>query len=347
MGIYFLTATISYISMFFSRLVKTVNGRISIIFALLSFLALSILSGLRFDVGTDFFSYYNYIDRISTVNIVNNEYGLWLLGLFIDSINAPNQLFIIVTSFLVVLLIFLPIKKESSYPEISILLLFGLGFYFTSLNIVRQYLAIALIFYATIYYIKDRKKLFVLFVFIATLFHTTAVIAFSFLFLYKMRNSRLSSKLLILLGFILISFFYDKLLGVLLIGDYSEYAGTRFINEGSSYVFFALFFLITLLLLLFQKQIESVNVNNKFYILLSLVGVGLAFMGTKSLIIMRVAEYFTIFNIILLADFLKSIKSSHLKVVAYIWLIFLSIIGVYLFLSQNLGGVVPYRIFIN
>lgn len=51
------------------------------------------------------------------------------------------------------------------------------GGYFYSLNGMRQSMAMAIVFFASTYYVRKRFFLYVLFIFLASLFHTSAVIA--------------------------------------------------------------------------------------------------------------------------------------------------------------------------
>ncbi len=152
-----------------------------------SFLLLFIFSSLRFDVGYDYSMYYGLIDgniRWFTDQINRIEYLPRQLILLSKEIHF-YQLFFAVTSFLILYLFHRGIKNYSSDKQTSLLLFFCFPFFFfLSLSVVRQFVAVALLFYA-FKYIKERKIItYFIFVFLAFLFHKSAILALPIYFLY-------------------------------------------------------------------------------------------------------------------------------------------------------------------
>jgi transmembrane protein EpsG len=346
MSIYFFTSILAYLFMLFSRLINGKNNIIGKAFAFISFLILWVISGIRYGVGTDFYDYYTYLSRIDIVDIRNNEFGIWLLGSIVNNFTNDGQMFIFITSFIITFFIFYTIYKNSAYPEVSILLFFGLGMYFTSLNIIRQYLAISIVFYSINFLFNKKIFIYIISVLIATMFHFSAIIALVFIVITKLRKSPLMSRLSIFLALMSVLLFYDKVLVFFIPDQYNDYVNTRYINEGSNYIFFILYLLITIVLHIFRKQLIILDSKNEYYLILLFIGMGITLLGTQSLIINRFANYFTVISILVLVDLIKIVKEKNLRVITYLGLVSISLLGMYLFMNRNLGGVLPYKTFL-
>lgn len=346
MLIYFIAAFLSFTFMLISR--KSKNKILSYFLLIISLSTLWVVAAFRFNVGSDFNSYYYYLQKLKIGSIDFNftEYGLIILAKIISVFTTEGQYLIGVTSLIIIFLIFLTIKKYSRYPEISILLLCGLGFYFTSLNIVRQYIALAIVFYAVKFLLEKQNKKFVIYVIFASLFHITALNSLLFLLIYNLKKSNLKNRLIISVSFITLLIFYEFFLDLVLIGSYSEYSSTRFITEGANLIFFIIYISIFLVLNLFKEELKASDANNEFFLLMIFVGALISLLSTNSLILMRIAEYYTIFNIIVLANFIEIIRSKYLRVIVYGAIVSVSFLGMWIFLSQNLGNVLPYT-FLN
>lgn len=312
-----------------------------------SFIILWVISGIRYEVGTDFSFYYTYINVVKSIDIKNNEYGMWLLGSFINSFTNNGQVFILITSLIIIFFLFKTIEKNSTYPEISILLLFGLGFYFTSLNILRQYIALSIVFYSLKYLFDKKYWRYSFLILLATMFHYSAIIAFGLIIVTKIQKQSIVNRILTILAFVCFLAFYNKILLFLIPSQYSGYEDSEFLNKGANFIFFILYLVITIILHIFRKQLVQLNEKNEYYLFLILIGTGISLLGTQSLIIQRLASYFTISAIIILPDLIKIVKDKNLRIIAYLGIVGISFVGMYLFLSRNLGEVLPYNTFFN
>lgn len=147
---------------------------------LLIFAVLFILSALRYQVGTDFMTYFTVTS--GAIDITQNNYMLfeplnvWLIRIGYV-LNSP-QFYFVVAAFLTMMFFYKGIKKHSRDYFLSALCFIGFPMFFLeSLNIVRQFVAISIVFYS-ITYIHDKKFLkFLGCVFLACLFHVTAFVA--------------------------------------------------------------------------------------------------------------------------------------------------------------------------
>lgn len=151
--------------------------------AVLAFLVsamLTAVSGFRYFVGTDFAAYYN--NRVTEWADVWNrlitlkEPGLRLFSFIAHKVYDNGQSLILLCAVFTVGLYCLTIYKYHVMYQISLLLFIFMGDWQGSFNAVRQYLAAAILF-AGHRLIKDRKIIkYSILVFVAFLFHTSAII---------------------------------------------------------------------------------------------------------------------------------------------------------------------------
>ncbi len=147
MIIYMLMITIS---LMFSLILKKIHSKkLYIMFAILSAIPFVIVSGFRYDVGTDYlFRYVNdFFVLRNGENINNLEIGFLVLQKICILLNNYQVIFII-TSLITTTFIFYTIYRDSKNVQLSIVLYFIGAFFFQSLNMVRQYVSISIILFS-------------------------------------------------------------------------------------------------------------------------------------------------------------------------------------------------------
>ena len=168
--------------------VNTLDIRYSVsvkrIFIFLIFIPPFLIAALRYQVGTDYMVYLT--EKIP--GVLNNwSVGIEPLYRILIKIGAGlgnYQLIFILTHLIIIYFIGESILKESPLFFISVIAFWGTGFFNYSLNIMRQAIAMSIFLYALQFIDKDKKKYF-FFIFIACLFHTSAII---YIFYYLIRN---------------------------------------------------------------------------------------------------------------------------------------------------------------
>lgn len=141
-----------------------------------------VLSAIRdFTVGADTLNYcqgYRYIQQLSFGNAMKFgwEQGYvainWLLGQFFDN---ERTLLVFMATF-ILMPIFIWIKRESKSPLLSLIVFVGMGMWNSSMFILRQWCAMAILTFSY-KYIKERKFVpFIAVVLIAMMFHRTAAV---------------------------------------------------------------------------------------------------------------------------------------------------------------------------
>lgn len=146
-----------------------------------TYFLLIFITSFRYNVGWDYLTYYRMFN-----NPGGAPYFEPIVRIFYyisQFFNAPWLLFALFFTFTMVFVL-LGIR-DRSLNEYESLIIFMALFYFESMNIIRQFLAIAILFYA-FKYVKNKKLVYyLLWVFIAGLVHTSAWFAIPIYFIYN------------------------------------------------------------------------------------------------------------------------------------------------------------------
>ena len=162
------------------------NYKILIILSVIPFL---FISAFRYDVGTDYFYRYapNYITIANGGDIKNLEFTFKILIKVCSFFTDSYVSLFFVTSAIIIIPIFYIIYKKSKYPLLSIILFIIGGFFFDSLNLVRQYISIVIILCSHSYLLDKKYFKWILCILFATLFHKSALIG---LLLFLIRDKK-------------------------------------------------------------------------------------------------------------------------------------------------------------
>lgn len=311
-----------------------------------SYLIIFLISGLRFDVGYDFPLYYGWIK--GDINFLEDqldrlEFFSRSLVVFSHDINF-YQLFFIVTSFFIVFSTYKVIKENSNDYVISTLVFLSFPiFFFNSLSIIRQYVALSIVFYS-FKYIKSRNLLkFMISIAVAFLFHKSAVVALVLYWVYNIKLKNIHF-LIIFLG----GFFSSKLVYILVenfIPYYLIYLDRK-IGVGGDKILLA-FQVIGLFILFFVDKKQN-DYSYRFYLNTFFIGLfiwsSLAPYGHAGF---RGALYFMVFFILLFPEIINLVKERKvLKPMVYLlcfcFFVFTLIMGK---LNPHKDPNIPYRVF--
>lgn len=163
-------------SYLFSRTDKKKN---KIIYFILTMLPFIIVSAIRYDVGTDYFFRYvpNYNTFVEGGTVDSLEILFRAMIRLCICISDDYIILFAITSIIINTLIISAIFKFSKNVTISIMIYFCASFYFESMNIVRQFISMAIIFASYKLLFKKRTiLLWGLCIITATLFHTMSIV---------------------------------------------------------------------------------------------------------------------------------------------------------------------------
>lgn len=328
--IFMIILSISLILQFISKIIK--NTKMSNVFDYFSISLMFFLGGLRYDVGKDFWGYYNNMASQG----YNVEIGTRYLINIVQYLKLDMQAFIFSLSFFTGLFFYLTIKyydqnKKTRY--ISIILIFSLLF-FSSLNISRQILAASIFSYSTRFIIEKKVFKFIFFILLAASFHITAVFLFaiypiSMLFL-KIKNKKIILNITLLISIIniFIPFISNWIKSITIyitnsIGKYNIYT-ERIIGDDNYFSTFNLIVAILLLVLININNFKKISVIEKdkynmgmFIQLMAVLFILFNSILSFSTLTMRFYYYFTLFIILTIGSYkyLFYTKDRHINTI--------------------------------
>ena len=318
----------------------------------IAFMSMFLVSALRnYTVGTDSEMYMNIFRKINTYTLDSSpiEIGYFFLNKILSFINifGGYQIIFIITSFIILFLIAKGIIKNSKRYELSVFLFITMYFYYNSFNQIRQYIAIAIMFYAIKYIFEKDFKKYAICAAIAFTFHQSSIIMIPFYFILQMD---LSDKIVkIVLGLSVVGYLIlDKVLLVVfsLIPRYQKYAQgelSSLLTEGSNIVHAIIILVLFIFVYKFKDKLVSIDKRNNIYINAILFATAFQILGTKTVLFSRIVYYFSIYAILLIPSIVDIFEGED-KQKAYlaIMAIYFVICNVLLLLNQS--EVLPYMI---
>jgi hypothetical protein len=317
-----------------------------------AFFIIFIISAFRFDVGYDFSMYYHFIE--GDIKFIDDQLNrLEILSRALIDLShyvGFNQLFFIASSLIIIYLFYLTIKRYSLDPILSTLIFISFPIYlFQSFSIVRQYIAIAIIFYSYRFIKTQKIGAYLLFVFLAFLFHKSAILAIPLYYLFSLHNY---FKILIF-GLYLLSFFSSDIIAYT-IGFFTDQYDTYI--EGATYgkggdMLLILFQVIGFFLLPMVYIIKVKNEKDlKFYLMCFYIGIfiwsSLSKFGHAGI---RGGLYFMVFFILLVPNLKTKIKQYYIiRYSLFITCFALFTFNLYIKSKHEIKDAnMPYQFFLN
>lgn len=343
----------------------------SISFAFLALFILSLFAGLRdYSLGTDVLLYgKGWFDKSlefdSLISFLKkaDEYGIGIgyaaLNYFVSRISVDFHFFLFIFQFIHLTLIYFTIRSMKTHLSITFaFFIYLFSFYNISFNILRQIMAVSIVFFGFRYIQNNKLIKYLLTIILACSFHSTAIIGF---ILYPIswaitnRQIKKMSKMVIIvsgilsvIGFRYIFNFLNNI-NIMNLNRYMHYltdeaGGGRFVR-----LFYWLF--VFILILLCRRRIKYKNnlyVILEMYMFLSTIFSFICFLGGS--FIVRIAYYMDFYQILYLpiaAKYLPFTFGNKKNLANYV------IIGLFIFIFwiiniviRNNGFTYPY-IFMN
>lgn len=316
-----------------------IRPRSQSIYLLFSYFTLLLLSAFReVRVGTDTEHYEDLFYTIANNNSdsFRVEPGWVFLNKLIVFQDFDFRAVLVLSSFITLTLIFIIVKKYSSNPMLSISFFYLLYFYFFSFNISRQMLAVSIVLMGIIFLLKDKRILFFISIFLASLFHQTALIAFLLYFYNKISNQKFFIIFFIILSMFFGVFGVSILRNIIGYTNYSLYVDNYDISGiiGKSFLlilFNAFFIYIILSLKKFSSEFKI------FYLFIIMFNLTVLIPFGSRLIL-----YFSVYQILFYPYFLVNLNQNtkNFKLISIFMLILYSFFV--FIISFGDGGIFPY-----
>lgn len=301
-----------------------------------------LFSGLRYDVGTD---YYGHLEDFVYKSYSKFAPAYLALNRIFLHVNYGFFWVIIIASVITYLFVFEDLRlKGIDYLAIPIFICL---FLFQFNNLIRQAIAISIFFYS-IRYIHLRNPIaFFALVLLAASFHSSALFLFPLYFINRLRINRYVALLLIFVADVLINneglivFVLNKITGVPYYGHYvfTEYISSGESNTGLGYL--AKLF-IGIILLLKKDPNNSTTAYNTYYNLFA-IGIILMPVANKIAVVDRIDYYFFIAILFILPYYIKSVNKNVFDYALKFILLLLCLAFFEAGLYFNTGKNSPYR----
>ena len=291
----------------------------NLIFVLLAFSQLFLISAFRYDIGFDYQMYATGFQNMSASGFENLTYKDWETGFIIFTKllglipGMDYQWYMIILSFIAIFPAAIFIYKNSEMPWLSTVLYVNMFMFFMTMNFLRQMIAVSLLMLAWHFMKKNKFIIFAIIIVFASFFHQTVLVMLPVYFLIKIKPG---ARELLIYGFILLWFYTASTNVFDLVTSFfhEEYRGSVFIDEGVSFVYAILPVFITVVAFMLIKT-ETINLTNENKYLTNLTFIGALMMVTmsKHSIIERLSYYFIIFMILLVPVIYQSLKNKGIK----------------------------------
>ena len=318
MIVYLIMLVISIIFLVLAQ--KTENKKLKIVYYILTALPFFLVSAFRYDVGTDYITRYTYDfnTMVKGTDIPNLEIGFkTMVKIIILFTTDPLPVFVI-SSAIIVGLVMTTIFTKSKNMVLSILIFFIGGFYFDSLNIMRQYISICIVLFAYRFLLKERKQklYYVIAVLIAATIHSTSLIMLVLLFLDKKMLANIKfvlpvTAVILLLNqrlFDLIGFFIQNTrFNVYLTGKLS-------VGDVSIVLLFENIVVYLMMYYIYYKNKKKNNIQKEDTLFLNIEGITLLViaLGSVHMLFLRIAFYFSMFHILSIPYYLSKLDGKEL-----------------------------------
>lgn len=320
-----------------------------IIFLTLSILFLGLVTGFRsFNVGTDL--NYTYVPGFYKIlNGSTNEYSERGFVLFIQLLQVFSnnaRILVLSTSLIFSFCLCRVAVKKSANLYVCLLVSLLSTFYFTSLNNVRQSLAIIILIEGFNYIVDKKLFNYLICLFLACLFHKSALIMIPIYFVINSEFVKKHYLTLLIIGIITLPILSKIFIYLISFTKYAYYFNSDFNNGESNLlniIINALWLFISFLLLNNEK-----DSNKESYALLVMQTFAFLFSYLSlfikvSELMSRIANYF-IFNQILLIPYLfnREEGKSGKGVIALIYTISYGFYMIYFIVINGYHQVLPF-----
>lgn len=298
-------------------------------------------SAFRLGVGWDYYQYYwTIVSNLETNILGRGELATIALVKFSSQTGLTN-LYFFMNSFITIILIAITINKYSVNKWISILIFISFPLFFlNSFSVIRFFTALSLVFFAFRYIESKSIFKYIVVVYIASMFHNSALMAIPLYFINYLNLNIFRILLLCGLSILFSSFINTFVLKYF--PEYSVYTEKTDVKEGTLAIYFFMIVLISCLPIL--RKLNSDRVS-KLYFGCFLFGflIYISFYGQGSMS-HRLSLFGTIFVLLLIPKIFNLYFSNNIKYIV-IYFILYSLFSFMFFYSIYIGAetYVPYK----
>ena len=250
------------------------------------------------------------------------DVGYYIFTFYLYKISSNPQIMIFTTALITQVCYFKFFYKYRSYLELEIFMYIASGYFFVTMNGIRQSLAAGILVLATKYLIERDLKKYLFLVIFASLFHQSALIMILIYFLIESKPFSKTTFIMIagsVIGVMLFNELMPLLFKLLQGSNYEHYEqvfkdGTE---QGANIL--RVFVAIVPVILAYLKKEDLVKYENiNFFINMSIINLIFMIFSLKTWIFARFTIYFNLYNFILLPYIIKKWNNPKEKRILYV-----------------------------
>ena len=283
-------------------------------------------------------------DAILTAGLIypfDFEPGYFLLTKLCAWLSLSHAFFFAIVGAIIYIPLFKFIERNSENALISLLVYFAFGFFGYSLGIFRQMIAVSITLCGTVYLKEHKLAKYVVIVFIAPLFHTTAIIVLPLYWLYRFNIQKTIKYIFVMEIFAFI--FGRKIIEIFLkiFPSYAHYIGSQYDVQGGSYVMLIVLNILMILGTYASYYNKNFSPGMQLAVAALMIACVLQVMGYSMGIFGRIVPYYSIYSIVLIPALINNFFTKHTRWIARVILAIMLILMFYL-LTYNETRLCPY-----
>ena len=294
--------------------IRKKDNKIKLIFITISILQLILLQALKdINIGSDMGFYWQYVKDQLYVSFQNLDFSRFEIGYkvltkLITMVTLNKQIYLFIISCIATTSIGVVAYKYSKMPFLTILLYLSFGFYNFNFSGLRQAMAFGVVMFSY-KYIQEKKLLkYIITMLLAMSFHTSAMVFLPAYFLKNIKLTKQKIYLIVILD-IIIFIFKAQIFNVISIFIYDNYT----IVETNSYAWMMMCFTIIAVCLLFYNATVRKNESAKSLYIYVIIGTSLMLFAPIANNILRIANYYLMFMILLIPEVMETMKNNKNK----------------------------------
>ncbi len=331
-------------------LIEPINSKPNSILVLVPLISLVFISGFRYMVGTD---YWTYTDIYYLTGLSDNvkdlmdspDVGFLIMTWLLNKITDDPQIMFFVTALITNAFVVRALYNYARPFELGMFLYICTFNYYASFNGVRQYMVAAIIFWAVQYLIEGNWKKYFSIVIIAATFHSSAIIMIPVYFLAR-RKAWTGLTVVIIFSFVGIALLYNKFLSIFIIflqntpyGHYEEWLTNN--SNGMNIIKIFVLLLPLLIAYLYRNQLRKLWPESDYIVNLCIIGFLFGLLATRDVIFARFNIYFGLYQLLLIPYFTKIFDK---KINTFVYFAILICYFLYSFMLLPVDShVLPYK----
>ncbi len=273
-------------------------------------------------------------------DIVDFEFGYILFCKILSLFSDNPRWFIFITSVIIIGSWEVFFYKNSPSVWFSNWIFITLNIFFGSMNLLRQFLAMAILYHSLQFLNKKRYKEYVCAVLLASTMHSAAIIWLALIVCQRIKIKATHLLAYMVFIFLVIGISPVLLQAILSNTKYSPYL--KFLGTGSGYIKLLEITIIFLMFALYYYR--NKRQSDSIYIHTFIIALGLNLLSLRISIAGRLVEFFFPISTVLLPSILQKVNKKRNYYMLLVIIFLLSYMRFVRYCQVDLGDVVPYQV---